>query len=164
MTRMFARSVNILNINQFLWNFANQHSRVIHIEQHTEPVPVLLAFCVIWCINTGNIFCMEIFFSTVKFKNRIAHLYPCNGTAHRYTVDGIIFVGTNFHGSNYNDTLVGFKIPGPVGFKIRRPTIFLHDSYRKLLFRGYWNLWIRPLMKTTKIGTQRKLSHPQYLF
>ena len=76
MTRMFARPVNILNIYQFLWNFANQHSRVIHIEQHTEPVPLLLAFCVIWCINTGNIFCMETFLSTGKSKIRIAHLYP----------------------------------------------------------------------------------------
>ena len=76
MTRMFARPVSILNINQFLWNFANQHSCVIHIEQHTEPVPVLLAFSVIWCINTGNIFCMELFLSTGKSKNRIAHLYP----------------------------------------------------------------------------------------
>ena len=76
MTRMFARPVHILNINQFLWIFANQHSRVIHIEQQPEPVPVLLAFCVIWCINTGNIFGMETFLSTGKSKNRIAHLYP----------------------------------------------------------------------------------------
>ena len=75
MTRMFARPVNILNIYQFLWSFANQHSRVIHIEQHTEPVPVLLAFCVIWCIITGNIFYMETFLSTGKSKNRIAHLF-----------------------------------------------------------------------------------------
>ena len=76
MTRMFARPVHILNINQFLWNFANQHPHVIHIEQQPEPVPVLLAFCVIWCINTGNIFGMETFLSTGKSKNRIANLYP----------------------------------------------------------------------------------------
>ena len=43
----------------------------------------------------------------------------------RHTVDGFIFVGTNF--------------------------------------RWHWNSWMEPSTKTTKIGTPRKLSHPQYL-
>ena len=42
-----------------------------------------------------------------------------------YTVDGFIFVGTNFRGLNKNDTFVGFEIRGF--------SIFLHNSYRKLL-------------------------------
>ena len=75
MTCIFVRPV-ILNINQFLWNFANKHYSVIHIEQHTELVPVLLAFSIIWCINKGNILFMETFLSIGKSKNRIAHLYP----------------------------------------------------------------------------------------
>ena len=59
----------------------------------------------------------------------------------------------DFHGYRLswiaiNDTIMGFKI---CGF-----TIFLHNSYRKLLFREYWKLWIGP---STKIGTPRKLSH-----
>ena len=69
------------------------------------------------------------------------------------TVDGFIFVGTNFHGLNKNHTFVGFKICGH--------SIFLQNSYRKFLFRGYLISWIRPSTKTTKIGTPRKLSHPQ---
>ena len=72
-----------------------------------------------------------------------------------YTVDGFIFVGTNFRGLNENDTFVGFKI--------RDHSIFLHFSYRKSLIRWYWNSWIAPSTKTTKIGTPRKLRHPQYI-
>ena len=71
-----------------------------------------------------------------------------------YTVDGFIFVGSNFRGLNENDTFMGFKICGN--------SIFLHNSYRKSLIRGYWNSWISLSTKTKKIGTQRKLSHPQY--
>ena len=71
------------------------------------------------------------------------------------TVDGFIFVDTNFHGLNENDQFVGFKILGH--------SIFLHNSYRKLLIHGYWNSWIGPSRKTTKISTPRKLSHPQYI-
>ena len=71
------------------------------------------------------------------------------------TMDGFIFVGTNFCGLNENDTLLGFKIRGY--------SIFLHNLYRKLLIRGYWNSWIGPSTKTTKIGTPQKLSHPQYI-
>ena len=67
-------------------------------------------------------------------------------------MDGIIFVGTNFHGLNKN--FMGLKICGH--------GIFFHNSYRKLQFPGYWNLWIRPSTKTTKICTPRNLSHPQY--
>ena len=52
------------------------------------------------------------------------------------TVDGFILVGTNFRGLNINYTFVGFKIRGH--------SIFLHNSYRKLLIRGNWNLWIGP--------------------
>ena len=70
------------------------------------------------------------------------------------TVGGFIFVGTNFCGLNEDDTFVGFKIRGH--------SIFLHNSYRKLLIRGYWNSWMGPFTKTTKIGTPRNLSHPQY--
>ena len=40
-----------------------------------------------------------------------------------HTVDGFIFVGTNFRGLNENDTLAGFKIRGH--------SIFLHNSYTK---------------------------------
>ena len=69
--------------------------------------------------------------------------------------DGFIFVGTNFRGLNKIDNFVGFKI---CGF-----SIFIHNLYRKLPFHGYWNSWIRPSMKTTKIGTPRNLSHPQYI-
>ena len=69
-------------------------------------------------------------------------------------MDGFIFVGTNFRGLNEKDTFVGFNIRGH--------TIFLHNSYIKSLIRWYWNSWIEPSTKTTKIGTPRKLSHPQY--
>ena len=48
------------------------------------------------------------------------------------------------------------------GFKIRGHSIFFHNSYRILPFRWYWNSWIGPSTKTTKIGTPRNLSHPQY--
>ena len=70
-------------------------------------------------------------------------------------MDGFIFVGTNFRGLNKNDIFVGFKFRGH--------SIFFHNSYRKLPFRGYWNSWIGPSTKTTKIGTPRNLSHPQYM-
>ena len=43
-------------------------------------------------------------------------------------------------------------------------SIFLHYSYMTLPFRGYWNSWIGPSTKTTKIGTPRNLNHPQYCF
>ena len=43
------------------------------------------------------------------------------------TVDGFIFVGTNFRGLKKNQTFVGFKIRGHC--------IFLYNSYRKSLFR-----------------------------
>ena len=69
-------------------------------------------------------------------------------------MDGFIFVGTNFRGLNKNHTFVGFKICCH--------SIFLHNSHRKPFIRGYWNPWNGPSTKTTKIGTQRKLSHPQY--
>ena len=45
------------------------------------------------------------------------------------TVDGFIFVGTNFRGLNRNDIFVRIKIRGYY--------IFLHKSYRKSLFRWY---------------------------
>ena len=70
-------------------------------------------------------------------------------------MDGFIFVGTNFRGSNKNDPFMGFKLRG-LG-------IFFHNSYRKLPFRLYWNSWIGLSTKTTKIGTPQNLSHPQYL-
>ena len=47
------------------------------------------------------------------------------------TVDGFIFMGTNFRGLYENDTFVGFRIRGY--------SIFLHNSFRKSLIRGYWN-------------------------
>ena len=75
-------------------------------------------------------------------------------TVNMVTVDGFIFMGTNFLGLNKNDTFAGFKIGGY--------SIFFHNSYRKLPFCGYWNSWIVPFTKTMKIGTQRNLSHPQY--
>ena len=58
---------------------------------------------------------------------------------------------TNFRGLNENDTLVGFKVHGH--------SIFLHNSYRKLLSHGYCNSWFGLSTKTTKISTPRKLSH-----
>ena len=76
------------------------------------------------------------------------------GMSMSYTVDGFIFVGTKFRGLNKNDIFLGFGIWGQ--------SISFHNSYRKLPFRGYWNSWIGPSTKTTKIGTPRNLSHPQY--
>ena len=70
------------------------------------------------------------------------------------TVDGFIFVGTNFRGLNKNNTFVRFKICGH--------SILFNNSYRKLKFSGYCNSWIGPSTKTTKIGTPKNLSHPQY--
>ena len=60
----------------------------------------------------------------------------------RHTLDGFIFVGTNFLGLKKYQTFVQFKIRGHC--------IFLHKSYRKSLFHWHWNLWIRPSTKTTK--------------
>ena len=65
-------------------------------------------------------------------------------------------MGTNFRGLNKYDTFVGFKIRGH--------RIFFHKSYRKSPFRGYWNSWIGPSTKTTRIGTPWNLSHPQYIY
>ena len=92
-------------------------------------------------------------------------------------MDGFIFVATNFRGLHKNDTLIGFKIHGfifvgtnfrglhkndtLVRFKIHGHSIFFHNSYRKLPFRGYWNSWIGHSMKNTKIDIPRNLSHPQ---
>ena len=60
------------------------------------------------------------------------------------TVDGFIFVGTNFRGLNENDTFVGFRIRGH--------SIFLHNSYRKSLICGYWNFVDRdPPQKPRKL-------------
>ena len=70
------------------------------------------------------------------------------------TVDGFIFVGTKFRELNSNGIFVGIKI---CGFYI-----FFHKSYRKSLFCWHWNSWLGPSTKITKIGTQGKLSHPQY--
>ena len=53
-----------------------------------------------------------------------------------------------FRGLNKSGTFVGFKILGHSNF--------FHNSYRKSPFRGYWNSWIRPSTKTTKIGMRRK--------
>ena len=55
------------------------------------------------------------------------------------TVDGFIFEGTNFRGLNKNHTFIGLKICGH--------SVFLHFYYRKSLFRGHWNSWIRPSTK-----------------
>ena len=68
------------------------------------------------------------------------------------TVDGFIFVGTNFRGSCQNYTFVGVKICSH--------SIYLHNSYQKSLFDGYYISWIWP---STKTGTPRKLRHPQYI-
>ena len=70
-------------------------------------------------------------------------------------MDVFIFVGSNFHGLNKYETFVGFKICDY--------SVFFHNSYRKLPFRRFWNSWIVHFTKTTKIGTPRNLSHPQYL-
>ena len=69
-------------------------------------------------------------------------------------MDGFIFVGTNVRGLNENVTFVRFKTHGH--------SIFLNNSYRSSLIRGYWNSWIGSSAKTTKIGTPQKLCHPQY--
>ena len=81
-------------------------------------------------------------------------------TSDLHTVDGFIFVGTNFRGMNKNDTFVGFKIRGQSVFF---HTCVIHNTYKKLPFRGFWNLLIGPSTKTMKIGTPRNLSHRQYL-
>ena len=65
------------------------------------------------------------------------------------TVDGFIFVGTNFRGFKKNQTFVGFKIHGH--------SIIFHNSYRNLLFR--WD----PPRKPRKLVPPWKLSHPQYI-
>ena len=44
------------------------------------------------------------------------------------TVDGFIFVGTNFRGLSKHYTFMGLKI--------RRQSIFLHNLYRNRLFEG----------------------------
>ena len=67
----------------------------------------------------------------------------------------LYFWDINFRGLNKNNTFAGFKICGH--------SISFNNLYRKLKFRGYWNSWIRPSMKTTKIGTPRNLSYQQYL-
>ena len=64
------------------------------------------------------------------------------------SVNGFIFVGTNFHGLNKNHTLVGFKI--------RCHRVLLHNSYIKSLFRGYWNSWIGPTTKPQKLVPHEK--------
>ena len=73
-------------------------------------------------------------------------------------MDGFIFVGTttctNFYGFS--------KIKTFVEFNIHVHSILLHNVNIKSLFRGYLISWIVPSMKTMKIGTPRKLSHPQY--
>ena len=66
------------------------------------------------------------------------------------------FRGYQFSWIEKNDAFMGFKICGH--------SIFFHNSYRKLTFRGYWNLWIRPSMKFMKIGTPQNVSHPQYFY
>ena len=48
----------------------------------------------------------------------------------------IIFVGADCRGLNKNDAFMGFKI--------RCYIIFLYNSFRKSLFRGYWKSWIGP--------------------
>ena len=73
----------------------------------------------------------------------------------QYTVNGFIFVGTNFRWLIKNHVFVGFKI--------RSPNIFIHLNNRNMLHRGYWNSWFRPSTKTTKIGTPRNFSQPPYL-
>ena len=71
------------------------------------------------------------------------------------TVNGFIFVGTNF--CRLNRKGISF------GIKIRGFYIFIHKSNRKLLFRWYWNSWIGPSTKTTKIDTPWKLCLSQYI-
>ena len=78
-----------------------------------------------------------------------------NYSMKKHTLDGFIFMGTNFRGLNKNDTFMGFKIRGH--------SVFFHNSYKKLPFREFWNSWIGPSTKNTKIGTPRNLSHPQYV-
>ena len=62
-------------------------------------------------------------------------------------MDGFIFVDTNFRGLNKYNAFVGLKIRGHI--------ILFDNSYRKLKFRRYWNSWIGPSTKNTKIGTPR---------
>ena len=80
-------------------------------------------------------------------KNLPVSFYSPTSGSTCNTVNGFIFVGSNFCGLNKIDTFVGFKICGH--------SIFLHNS-----FPGYWNSRIGP---STKIGTPQKLSHPQYI-
>ena len=83
-----------------------------------------------------------VYFKTTKFNKQKVNSLPSDQKSivspfimkNLCTVDGFIFVGTNFRGLNKNDTFVGFRIRGH--------SIFSHNSYRKLPFRGYFNSWI----------------------
>ena len=59
-----------------------------------------------------------------------------------------MFEGYNFHWLNKTGTFVGFNICDH--------SIFFHNSYRILPFCWYWNSWIGPSTKTTKIGYPTK--------
>ena len=59
------------------------------------------------------------------------------------TVDGFIFMGTNFHGLKKIQTFKGFKTCGH--------SIFFHNSYKKLLFHWHWNSWMRLPLKPRKL-------------
>ena len=65
----------------------------------------------------------------------------------------VLWKGTNFRGLKKNDAFMGFKIRG------QYISFITHTENHC----GYWNSWIGPSTKTTKIGNLRKLSHSQYI-
>ena len=75
-------------------------------------------------------------------------------TTKPYTVDNLIFMGTNFRRLNKHDTFEGFIIRGQY--------IVLHNPYGKSPNRVFWNSWMGPSTKSTKIGSPRKVNHQQY--
>ena len=72
-------------------------------------------------IENENEFLKNSDFWYIWFNDHIQKVFEIS---ERSTVDGFIFVGTDFHGLKKNQTFVGFKILGH--------SIFLSNSYRKL--------------------------------
>ena len=73
----------------------------------------------------------------------------------KHTVDGFIFVGTNFRGLTQNEIFVGSKLVDIVFW------FMIHiENYH---FVGTGIRGLNPPRKSPKIDTPRNLSNPQYL-
>ena len=107
-------------------------------------------------VETGRLYrryIEEILLNVTLNDNKIKP--PGSYTARQTTgtVDGLIFVGTNFCGFYKNDKFLGFKIHGH--------SIFIHTENYHFADTGIRGS--NPTRKITKIGTPRNLSHPQYI-